>query len=110
MGFIKDSFSDSKNIIEVRYMISRVVFLFFALVFFINYFFVWASFYLDLFSLTLPFSYIFFLLSLLLFIYFFAKKKFLYKINFIFEVFFVILLFVIFTIFLVPFVFEDFIF
>ncbi len=79
MGYIKELskyFWDSKIILNIRYEISKNVFILWSLWFFLNYFFVWAQFYDEVFFYTLPFSYFIFVVSFWFFIFFYLKNTF----------------------------------
>lgn len=71
---LKVQFSDQELVKKYRYDTSKSAFIYLTALFFINYFFVWARFYDEIFLVTLPFSYFSFLVALVLFIFFFINN------------------------------------
>lgn len=60
--------SDKK--LKMRYSASKVTLVVFTLIFFLNYYFVWLGFSLDFFMPSLAFTYMAFIVSLLLYLFF----------------------------------------
>ncbi|MDD5769585.1 MAG: hypothetical protein PHE25_01350 [Candidatus Gracilibacteria bacterium] len=98
---LKKHFGDSKTLMEIRYNISKNVFIFFSLLFFLNYLFVGAKFYDYIFLITLPFLYICFLLTFCFIVFYYLKYTF--NLNNIIGTIIAILLLAVFTILLYPF-------
>lgn len=73
---LKKSFQNGPLLLQHRYLASRNVFMYMSFLFFLNYFFVWAKFFDTLFINTLPYMYVWFLLTFMGFIYFFLWKAF----------------------------------
>ncbi len=89
---LKKEFWDPKIITVHRYKAAKFLFVFAAFMFFVNFFFVWAKFYSNELVLTLPYTYLFFLMSLFYYLYFLFKNIFIGKIsNFLFYILFFIL-------------------
>ncbi len=102
---IKKSFSNEKELALLRYNSVKTILVFSSLLFFSNFFILWAGIKYDYFIKFLPFTYFYLLLSLLFYFYFLIKVK----LNFskLFLVFiFIFLLIIIFLLFL-PFIFEN---
>jgi hypothetical protein len=66
----KDKILLSNKKLKMRYSASKVTLITFSLVFFLNYFFVWLGFKLDFFLPSLSFTYMAFIVSLVLFLFF----------------------------------------
>ena len=103
---LKDTFSNEEKIVKERYLASKFSFIILSLLFFINFFFVWAGFYTDFFINTLLITYISLLLSIVYYFYYFVKKTFLWKLPNYFFIIVFIFLFIIFWFLSVPFVIE----
>ncbi|MDD3646288.1 MAG: hypothetical protein PHH06_02660 [Candidatus Gracilibacteria bacterium] len=67
---LKTSFNDTEKMTSNRFKASSIMFISVTLLFFLNYFFVGANFYYEYFIKTLPYIYILFLLSFLMYFYF----------------------------------------
>ncbi len=84
---LKKSFKDiftKEDLLWVRKNCSKNFFIFSSLVFFSNYFFVWAKFFDEIFLKTLPFTYSIFSLSIVMYFYFLLIHKYkLEKLKFI---------------------------
>lgn len=72
---IHDTFKNNVDIIKSRYNSSKMVFTFLLLVFFLNYFFVWARFFDEYFTKSLSISYVLLLFSAIIFFSFFVLYK-----------------------------------
>ncbi len=94
---LKKITSEEKNITVERYKAAKFVFIVTSFLFFINLYFVWASFYDEFLTDTLSIMYILLLLSVLFFIYFFLKKNLFWKMP---EYFFYIVFALLFIIFI----------
>lgn len=103
---LKQSFSDPKEITLERYKWAKFAFIITAFFFFLNFYFVGARFYSDIFTNTLGISYILLLISILYFIYFLVKLSFIDKPNKILNLVIFILLFWWFIVLLLPVVFK----
>lgn len=103
---IKKTFSDEKKITIERYRGAKFAFILSSFVFFMNFYFVWANFYLDFFSHTLGVSYIILLLSLAFYMYFWIKKLLIWKIPNYFFIIILIILLLIFGFFILPIIIE----
>ena len=99
---IKKTFSDEKSLVIERYRAAKFAFIMASFIFFVNFYFVWAKFYLDIFSWTLPIMYIILLLSLVFFVYFFLKKLLIWKIPRHLFIVLLIILLGIFSLFVLP--------
>lgn len=73
---IKNLFLNDTLLLNYRYNSSRDIFIFMSFLFFLNYFLVWANFYDILLIKTLPLTYVWFVFSLLSFLYFFILNIF----------------------------------
>lgn len=93
-------FWNSKLLTNSRYEASKNIFIYICLIFFLNYFFVWAKFYDYFFIKTLPFVYTLFLITITFFIFFYFKSKFELKI--IHTLIIILLLMIFLLIFLTP--------
>jgi len=71
---IKDTFGDNKEITFERYKSSKTVLIFTSFFFFLNFYFVWAWFFSEIFSKSLGFLYLLLLLSFVFYFYFLIKK------------------------------------
>ena len=99
---LKQKFSNDKEISIERCKASKFIFIISSILFFQNFYFVWANFYLDIFSKTLWYMYVILVLSLISYIYFFIKKSLVSKVpNYIFIVF-IILFILLFLLLLLP--------
>lgn len=103
---LKQSFSDPKTLTLERYKAAKFAFIVTAFLFFLNFYFVWANYYSDIFSNTLWTIYILLVLSIVIYVYFLVKmvfvenpQKYLYIIIFI-------LMFISFIVLLFPLVFS----
>jgi len=67
---------DNSIVLESRYQAAKYMFMLLTFLFFLNYFFVGAKFYDDIFLKTLPFIYVFFLTGWIMYMYFFTVYKF----------------------------------
>ena len=86
---LNKKFSNPENITLERYRASKFAFIMSSFLFFLNFYFVWAGFYSDIFSNTLGIMYIVLLLSMVFFVYFYTKKIYLSKLP---KAFFVLLI------------------
>lgn len=98
---LEKHFWDLKVLTESRYYTSKNMFVYFSLIFFLNYFFVWAKFYDSFFLLTLPFTYFSFILTFCFLIFFYFKNTFDLKLSY--NIIVAILLIVMGLLFLIPF-------
>lgn len=73
---INDIFSKKEKIVEIRLNSSKNFFILTSLVFFLNYFFVWARFFDNIFLKTLSYTYVLFIVWMLFYFYFFFLNKF----------------------------------
>ncbi len=89
---IKKVSASNKDLLTIRLKSSKMIFLISALLFFINYFFLIANFYSEIFEKTFIYTYTLFVVSFFIVLYFLAKKMFFWK-NKI--VFFILLLIII---------------
>lgn len=72
--FVKN-FKDKELFWKLRYESSKNFFAYSSLIFFLNYFFVWADFFAEIFFYTLPFSFISFLVSFSIYLFLYFSKK-----------------------------------
>lgn len=72
---IHDTFKNNDDIVKSRYNSSKMVFTFLLLIFFLNYFFVWARFFDEYFTKSLSVTYILLLLSAVIYFNFFVLHK-----------------------------------
>lgn len=93
-------FWDSKWLTNSRYEASKNIFIYFCLIFFLNYFFVWAKFYDNIFLKTLPFTYVAFLVTIIFYIFYYFKSKF--ELKMVYNVVIIILLTIFLLLFLIP--------
>lgn len=99
----KDAVLLSNKKLQMRYSASKVTLVVFTLIFFLNYYFVWLGFNLDFFITTLAFSYMAFVVSLILYLFFAINIYFSNKnLRYIWIAFLVILYIVALVIFYVP--------
>lgn len=99
-------FTKESDIILHRYKIAKFFFILLSLIFSVNIFFVWASFYYNFFIKTVYLTYILLIISFFYYVYFLWKVIFLGKVkNFVFYVLGAIC-FIIFLILLLPMVFK----
>ncbi len=98
---IKKKFADFQTITLYRYESSKNIFVYLTLAFFMNYFFVWAKFFDNVFIITLPYVYFWFLISFCFFVYFYFKTNF--DIKKTYELLLSIFLILAFLIFTIPF-------
>lgn len=104
MNYKKDitsAFLDEKLILKYRYESSRSLFIYWSLIFFLNYFFVWAKFFDDIFLKSLTYSYFVFLIVTFFYSYFFLKYTF--EIKWILNIILIIIFLLLFLIFSIPF-------
>ncbi len=73
---VKKVFADESTVLQSRYHASKNVFMYTTFLFFLNYFFVGAKFYDNIFLKTLPYMYVLFLASFFMFLYFFLVRSF----------------------------------
>lgn len=73
--WLKENLNSHPDINSIRYKSAKNIFILSALLFYMNYYFVWAWFYLTFFKKSLTFSYIIFVLCIFIYIYFFLKVK-----------------------------------
>lgn len=76
---LKKLLSDDNILIEIRYNSAKNIFVWSALLFFLNYFFVWAKFIDSFFKYTLIYTYSIFIFSFFMYIYYFLKNTFDFK-------------------------------
>jgi len=94
---INKVFNNEKNITIERYKSSKLIFVLFIFLFFLNFSFIWAKFNLgiftnELFSITLWYIYILLVISMMFYFYFFMKNVFLDKFpKYVFIIIFVLL-------------------
>lgn len=103
---LKQDFSNEKVIIEERYKASKFAFVFSVLLFFLNFYFVWANFYSEVFKESLGITYTLMLLSLVLYIYILIRKIYLEKIPKMLNAVIFMFLILFFAVLLFPFVFK----
>lgn len=99
---LKKDFSTPKTITLERYRAAKFTLIITSFLFFINFYLVWAKFYLNIFNNTLGIIYILLLLSFVFYIYFFIKNILLEKINNLYFIIILIVLFVTFSFFVLP--------
>ncbi|MGE4444174.1 MAG: hypothetical protein AB7E37_04245 [Candidatus Altimarinota bacterium] len=73
---VKKVFADESTVLQSRYHASKNVFMYTTFLFFLNYFFVGAKFYDNIFLKTLPYMYVLFLASFFMFLYLFLVRSF----------------------------------
>ncbi len=73
---VKNLFLNDTLLLNYRFNWAKGIFIFLSFLFFLNYFLVWASFYDSFLIKTLPLTYVWFVVSLLSFIYFFILNIF----------------------------------
>ncbi len=89
---LKKDFSKPKSITLERYKASKFMFIIISFLFFLNFYFVWADFYSNIFIPSLGVMYILLLFSLVFFVYFLIKKLLVEKIkNYYFVIIFILL-------------------
>lgn len=99
---LKGKFTKEKDITLERYKAAKFMFIFSALVFFLNFYFVGAQLHLSFFSRTLNITYVLLLLSFVFYFFFFVKKNLLWKIpNFLFVIL-IMMLGLLFTFLILP--------
>ena len=76
---IKKEMSKKEKMVFYRYRASKILFILGSFLFFINFFFVGANFYPEIFQVSLPGTYVFFCFTLFFLIFYFCKQKFLSK-------------------------------
>lgn len=103
---IRNQFVSWENIERFRLKSSKNIFIYLWFAFFLNYFFVWAKFFDELFFFTLPYVYFCFLVSFWFFWYFYLKK--ILKLNFIGSIILSIILILGFICFSIPFLWFNF--
>ncbi len=103
---IKEIFWDEKKITFERYIAAKKMLIIISFLFFLNFYFVWAWFYLNIFNDTLGFLYFSLLFSFLFYFYFFIKKAIINNTKTYFNVIIFIILFFIFIWFCLPVVLE----
>jgi len=94
------NFWDSKWLTKSRYDASKNIFICFCLIFFLNYFFVWARFYDNIFLKTLPFTYVSFLVAIIFYIFYFLKTRF--ELKMVYNLAIILLLVIFWLLFLIP--------
>ncbi|MDP2090297.1 MAG: hypothetical protein Q8K30_01750 [Candidatus Gracilibacteria bacterium] len=103
---LNQNFSDPNLITLERYKSAKFAFIIFTFLFFVNFYFVGANFFVDIFSITFGVSYILMLLSLIFYIYFFIKKMLINKPNQLIFIITVLLLTILFVFMLLPMIFK----
>jgi len=99
---IKEIFWDEKKITSERYIAAKKMLIIISFLFFLNFYFVWAWLYLNIFNETLGFLYFSLLFSFLFYFYFFIKKAIINNTKTYFNVIIFIILFFIFIWFCLP--------
>ena len=94
---LKKTFKDDKKIVFERYKAAKFVFIISSFLFFLNFYFVGARFYIGIFNYTLAFMYVVLLLSIMFYIYYYIKKMLIDKLP---AFVFILLLFILFAGFL----------
>ena len=110
MGLFKEvltsKFKEEESIILHRYKSAKFIFILLTLLFSLNFFFVWASFYYNFFIKTLHFSYILLLISFFYYLYYLWKIRLFGKVkNYVFYIIWGIY-FIFFLILLLPMMFD----
>jgi len=95
-----------EEMVQLRYVSAKSLFLACTLLFFLNYFFVGAGFYYDAGVKILPFTYILFVYSLFLYSFFAIQKKIMTKVPTIVSLILFLVLAIIFSIFTLSFLFS----
>lgn len=103
---LNQNFSDPKQITLERYKSAKFAFIITAFLFFVNFYFVWASFYINIFSSTLWIIYVVMLLALIFYVYFFFKNLLIDKPSPILLTSIIIFCSIIFVLLLLPILFE----
>lgn len=104
---IKQKFSNPKAITLERYKAAKFMLIISSFLFFINFYLVWAKFYLNFFTNTLGIMYIILLLSFVFYVYFFTKNMLIEKIQNYFFIIILIMLFLIFSFFALPVIIDE---
>lgn len=99
---LKQDFSTPKTITLERYKSAKFMLIITSFLFFINFYLVWAKFYINIFNNTLGVIYILLLLSFVFYIYFFIKNMLIEKINNLYFIIILIILFMTFSFFVLP--------
>ncbi len=103
---LNQNFSD-KNLITIeRYKSAKFAFIIFTFLFFVNFYFVGADFFTEIFSSTFSISYVLMLLSFVFYVYFFIKKMFLEKPNSPFSIILIVILIILFLLMILPLIFK----
>lgn len=103
---LNKEFNNEKTIIFERYKASKFVLVVSSFLFFLNFYFVWANFYSDIFKNTLNFIFIILIISLIFYFYFFIKNLLFWKIpQYVFIIIFIFLL-ILFLFLLLPIIVE----
>jgi hypothetical protein len=103
---IKKTFKDEKQITIERYRWAKFAFILSSFLFFMNFYYVWANFYTNIFANTLGIMYIILLLSLIFYVYFFIKKLLIDKVPKYLFIIILIILFLIFSFLVLPLIVE----
>ncbi|MFK7780421.1 MAG: hypothetical protein QM490_04800 [Candidatus Gracilibacteria bacterium] len=103
---LKKDFTKQKTITLERYKASKFMLVISSFVFFLNFYFVGARFYLNIFTSTLGITYIILLLSFVYYVYFFIKNMYIEKIKNYYFILIFIVLFIMFLIFAFPLIFS----
>jgi hypothetical protein len=72
---LKKNMKNSDKVTNFRYKSSKILFILGAFLFFINFFFVGANFYPNIFTIILPYTYILFCISICVLIFYFLREK-----------------------------------
>ena len=99
---IKEIFWDEKKITSERYIAAKKMLIIISFLFFLNFYFVWAWLYLNIFNETLGYLYFSLLFSFLFYFYFFIKKAIINNTKTYFNIIIFIILFFIFIWFCLP--------
>ncbi|MDD3145031.1 MAG: hypothetical protein PHV23_02870 [Candidatus Gracilibacteria bacterium] len=109
MGFkevLKKDFFESENKIILRYKAAKIILVISILLFFISFFFVGAGYYREFFSNYLSITYVLFVTSIEIYLYFYFRKSFVSRLNAFLIMLLLIILGISFVIFLSPVIVE----
>lgn len=104
---LKEDFSKPKTITLERYKAAKFMLIISSFLFFLNFYFVWAQFYLNIFSNTLGVAYTILLLSFVYYVHFFIKNMLIEKVKRYYFIIILVILFLIFTVFVSPLIFDE---
>lgn len=103
---LKKDFFESENKIILRYKAAKIILVISILLFFISFFFVWAWYYREFFSNYLSITYVLFVTSIEIYLYFYFRKSFVSRLNAFLIMLLLIILGISFVIFLSPVIVE----